>query len=347
MTGIQVERISQTRDLTTFKKLSNLHTSTYDTRTSAKIRKRFSLLFSLLYCFFLCLNLHAQSPAVARLDSNFAETGNPFLMHLTVPQIAGKPTQIDFSPWDSLIPQKNIIQQSDWKIDGDHWTKDLTLLVFDEDTLHLPGLPIRFDAGGTAMTSPLELIVLPTPSPDDPTELSDIKDIHREPVLWTDYWPWFLGVGIVLLVLALFFWLAKRRRHKAAASRLIQLPPHELALKKLGVLMQKQLWQNGLTKQYYAELTFILREYLQQRFLVPALESSSSETIRHLKKQPDFPAALLSQVQELLEQADLAKFAKATPSRTFHEQSIQSVKTLVEQTIPVPKTEEVKTSDER
>lgn len=283
--------------------------------------------------------LSAQTQAVARLDSNLAETGNPFRLHISVPDAAGKPLQLDFSAWKDVVPEKNILKQSGWHIEGEGWINDLTLIVFDAaDTLMLPGLSIRFDGGGTARCNPVELRVVPTPSPDDPVDMHGIKDIHREPVMWIDYLPWALGVGGVLLLLILMYWLANRRQRRKTISRGLGLPPHELARRKLAALAKKELWQNGLTKNYYAELTFIIREYVQQRFSVPALESSTTETIRRLKNSPDFPQFMLPALQDVLQQADLVKFAKARPPASFNEQAIQTAHIIVEQTVPVPVT---------
>ncbi|MEO6039737.1 MAG: hypothetical protein ABIQ93_15090, partial [Saprospiraceae bacterium] len=55
--------------------------------------------------------LRAQVGATAQLDSNVAETGNPFIIHVLSPVAAGKPLEIDFSAWDSVLPPQNILAQ--------------------------------------------------------------------------------------------------------------------------------------------------------------------------------------------------------------------------------------------
>lgn len=218
-----------------------------------------------LLMFVLC-GANGQTQAFAQTDSNYAETGNPFVVHILVPNAAGQPGQIDFSAWDSVVPEENILTQTDWTPDGPFFAKDLTLVFFDADTLLLPPLPIRLRGGGTATTNALELTVVSTPSPDDLVDMSDIKDIRREPALWTDYLPWALAIGGFVLLVVLASWLIGRAQKKhGIASRTVELPPHELALKKLEVLEQKQLWDKGLAKEYCADLTFILREYLEKQ----------------------------------------------------------------------------------
>ena len=294
------------------------------------------------FCCFLGLlllfapGLQAQTGATAALDSNLAETGNPFLLHLRIPKSAGQPSHVAYDAWSDVLPKQNILQQSEWQLGDQGWEKNLTLIVFDADTLLLPPLPIQIKGADTLLTNPLTLVVIPSPAPDDLNDMAEIKDIHKEPVLWTDYLPWAYGIGAFLLCILLIYWILNRRKQQGIQSRLVQLPAHELALKKLEVLRKKQLWQQGDLKAYYAALTFIVREYLRERFDIPALESASGETIQQLQKHTAFPTELIAPLQELLQQADLAKFAKATPAADYHERALQLAFDLVKNTIPAP-----------
>jgi hypothetical protein len=280
--------------------------------------------------------LHAQTGAEAELDSNLAETGNPFFLHLRIPKSAGQPLHIAYDAWKGIVNEQNILNQTEWTM-GDHgWEKNLTLILFDADTITFPPLPIAVKGGDTLLTNALSLVVLPSPAPDDLNDMAEIKDIHKEPVLWTDYLPWILGILGCLAVFLGILWWFNRRKKPGMQSRVLQLSPHELALKKLEALRKKQLWQQGALKQYYAELTFIVREYLRERFAIPALESASGETIAQLRKSDQFPADLIPPMQELFRQADLAKFAKAIPAEDFHEQALKLAFDLVQSTIPAP-----------
>jgi hypothetical protein len=297
----------------------------------------FTCLFSILFLLLCSTIAGAQSDARAELDSNYAETGNPFAVHLRVPQSAGQPLQIDFSPWDSLVPERNILSQSEWLPDGQSFSKNLLFVFFDADTLMLPPLPIRLHGGYTLFTNPLEIRILSTPSPDDLNDMADIKDIVREPAHWTDYLPWAAAIGGLILIVIAGAWLVGRaiqRKKQAAISRSVELPPHDLALKKLDALAQKRWWDNGLVKDYAAELTFIVREYLEKRYQVPALECTSEELLRHLH-QTDFPAPLREPLRDLLTHADLVKFARATPSATFRDDGETFARKMILETKPV------------
>lgn len=293
--------------------------------------------FPIFYFLIALANASAQSDARAELDSNHVETGNPFVVHLSVPKSLGQPRDIDFSAWENLVPPQNILRQTEWNSEGQFFTKNLTIIFFDEDSLTLPPLPILLNGGETALTNPLEIAVLPTPSPNDLIDMAPIKDIRRERVRWMDYLPWAIAIFAFMLLVVLAAWLIGRsqmQRKQAAMSRNAGLPPHELALKKLDALVQKQLWHKGLVKEYCAELTFIVREYLEKRYQILALESTSEEILNALQKT-DFPQHLRPELQNLLTKADLVKFAKATPPETFHEEAMTFAKKIISETKPI------------
>lgn len=283
---------------------------------------------------------HAQ--AGAAFDSSLVETGEAFRLHLTVQESAGSPESVDFSAWDSIFPPQNILKQSGWRQAGDQWLNDVTLITFDSAELNLPPIAIRFRDGHAEQTNPLTLRVIPTPSPEDPNDLADISDIRREPFRWLDALPWVLIIGGLLGLATLIWWLLIRRKKKGPRSRMVQLPAHELALRQLDTLAQRGLWQSQQIKPYYEELTYIVRQYLQQRFGIPALESVSDEILQQLAAT-DFPAEQRPALSEMLRAADWVKFAKGDPPADFHETALHNARQLVLQTIPKPTTETVTT----
>jgi hypothetical protein len=297
---------------------------------------RKALKLSIFFCGFLLLPAiaPAQADAVARLDSAWVETGDTFVLHLAVPFSTGTPGAVDFSRWENVFPKENVLRQSGWSRVGQFWNKNLTLVYFDSAMLTLPALGIQLSGNQRALTNAVQIEVYPTKAPDDPNDLSDIKDIHREPWQWLDFLPIILIALAVALALLLYrFYYVRRKR--GINSRKVELPPHQLALKKLDQLAKQQLWQQGRVKDYYAELTFILREYLEKRFGLRALESTSTEITRDLRAL-DVPGTLLPPLDELLVQADLAKFARGEPPRQFHEPALDHVRALVKATEPKP-----------
>ena len=270
------------------------------------------------FCLFWGIQVNAQVGLSA--DSNHVETGNLLALYVDVPEGMGPPDTLQLAQWSAVIDPKNILNQSPWMPTGTAFRKTISVLFFEADTILIPPLPLLFSGGDTLFTNGLNIVVMATPAPEQLTDMAPIKEIHREPTLWVDYLPWILGGLAVLGIIGLFFWLANGRAAAKIKHRSIAIPAHELALKKLQVLAQKDLINKGLVKEYYTELTDILREYLANRFEIPAIESTTEETIQALSSTA-FPTADTPMLEYVLSQADEAKFAQWVPADSFYTES--------------------------
>jgi hypothetical protein len=198
----------------------------------------------------------------------------------------------------------------------------------------LPPIGIPYSGNGLSDTAWTTALIMEVRLPTDSLKLNDIKDIVREPAVFADYLPYLYALGaIVLIGLIIWFW-----RHPVKVKKEVPPPPpplpHEVALEQLAALAQKKLWQQGMVKEYHSELTHIVREYLEGRFDINALEETTEEILDQLRKR-NLPSALRQRLEEILQTADMVKFAKAQPTAQFHEQAFESVKAFVEQTKPV------------
>ena len=144
-----------------------------------------------------------------------------------------------------------------------------------------------------------------------------IKAIQNEPYTFDDfksYLWWFLGI-LLLLVLILYFVLRKKKTLEEIEAR---IPPYQLALNRLKILDEKQLWQKNKIKKYYVELTDIVRSYIERELSIPALESTTDELMETISdfnssSSLNIPDETIKKLQKLLKEADLVKFAKHKP----------------------------------
>ena len=213
------------------------------------------------------------------------------------------------------------------------------LQTFDTGYVYVPELFVTYQTPDgqtdTAYTRRIPLAVRGLPVTDE-NELQDIKDIIEEPTRLSDYWPVFLGVGLLVLAgLAFSFWRTRAAR-RAPASPPPPVPPHERALARLDELDGRQLWQSGEIKAFQSELTYILRAYLEERFDVPALESTTRELERELQRRRLLGEAQRQDLAELLRLADTVKFAKAEPPADVHQRGLERVRAFVLATVPPP-----------
>lgn len=291
----------------------------------------------LAICLHLFVAAAAQTSASAIFDRNTVETGDTFVLRVLVAGVNAQPGTVDFSSWRELLPPENILSQTGWTRSGNRWMCQFTLIAFDSALLQLPPLKVPLRLGDTLRSNPLALTVRPTYATADLNEAEPIRDIWREPMLWVDHWPWAAGA---LAGLALMIWLWRRRKKRPVAAPSIVspspvpvVPPHQVALQKLNVLEQKQPWKHGQLEPFYAELSLIVREYLEGRFGIPALESTTRE-ILPLLKTVGFPENLRDTARQVLHESDMTKFAQHPPPAHFHEKALNMARQLILATTP-------------
>ncbi|HLN95225.1 MAG TPA: BatD family protein [Flavobacterium sp.] len=151
-------------------------------------------------------------------------------------------------------------------------------------------------------------------------KMYDIKPIIEAPSDWRR-WLWIIVALALLLVLggvgAGVYYLIKKRQ-KTKLGQAVYKSPIEKATALLQQLDQKALWQKGEVKDYYSELTNIARTYIEEEINVPAMESTTSEVIDSLRREArrknmKLTPETLENLEKVLRQADLVKFAKSKP----------------------------------
>jgi hypothetical protein len=101
----------------------------------------------------------------------------------------------------------------------------------------------------------------------------------------------------------------------------------------MRALEDQRLWQQGDHKAYHSKLTDILRGYIEERYQVPALESTTDELIKELRVS-SLPTEQRDRLENMLRLADLVKFAKTLPSPQENEQMMAGGIQFVETTAP-------------
>lgn len=143
--------------------------------------------------------------------------------------------------------------------------------------------------------------------------------------------------GIGLIILALIIWAIiydirhRKPRRQSVVKPQPKLPPHVVAIKALEELGHRKLWQNGKHKQYYTSLASILKVYIDGRWDIGALDKTTGEVIAALR-DIDMPRESRSDLIDILQTADLVKFAKALPEAEENEANYTRAYYFVENT---------------
>lgn len=189
-------------------------------------------------------------------------------------------------------------------------------------------------------TEPLKIKVNRV-SPENATDIKDIKGPVEIPVNWRFYafWGIVAFVVIVFSVMALLYWTRWRPRAEERARMAPPRPAHELALERLAHIEQMDLIAEGRFKLYYDLVTETLRAYLGARYTLDALEMTTPELLQGLKA-PLKDMELRAKVASVLDEGDMVKFAKLTPEMERAASAISEARLVIERTIPAMFTKE-------
>ena len=147
-----------------------------------------------------------------------------------------------------------------------------------------------------------------------------IKTIKAEPYTLDDFiiYIYILIAALAIIGFWIYWFVIRKRKIEEEEPTYIALKPYDEAIYKLNELDEKLLWQNNKVKEYYSELTEIIRGYIERELKVPALEKTTDEILETLNdfndaESIDTSKETLKKLKKLLQEADLVKFAKSKP----------------------------------
>ncbi|MBF0291164.1 MAG: hypothetical protein HQK86_03310 [Nitrospinae bacterium] len=176
----------------------------------------------------------------------------------------------------------------------------------------------------------------------DPATADKPKDI-KPPVdvelRWGDY-AWAALAALALAIAAYFLYRRwKNRPQKPVSAPLTPpapaRPPYDVALEKLETLKRDDLFGAGRGRDFFFRLSDILREYVEGRYGLLALERTTAELEREFGPSyaPDHARnAFLS----MLRACDMVKFAKVEPVKLQADEALEKALMFVESTRPAP-----------
>ena len=218
--------------------------------------------------------------------------------------------------------------------------QNLTVTSFDSGSYVIRPIIFKYSQKGdtaTYFTETLPVTIdVQTIQTDQKADIKPIKPPLKAPVTFRELLPW---IGLVLILVALsaliYYYLKTKKQVKpVVTSRLnATIPPYEAAIEALDSLRLKKLWQSGRVKEYYSEMTDIVREYIELRYPVRALEMTTGE-IQSAIRQTDINTSAREKLVKVLTLADLVKFAKEQPLPLENDQCLNECIEFVRETKP-------------
>ncbi len=123
-----------------------------------------------------------------------------------------------------------------------------------------------------------------------------------------------------------------KKRNKPEAKAIPPRPAHEIAYEALRELMSRDYLKAGKVREYYFELSNIVRHYIENRFQLKAPEMTTEEFLTTLKHAEILNREQKGVIREFLSHCDMVKFAKYLPDEREIELSYDSAKKLIDGT---------------
>ena len=207
-----------------------------------------------------------------------------------------------------------------------------TLTAFQLGEFVLEPVQIQYRVGGgEAQTLTAEKIFLTVKSVAEGEVKTDIRGIKQ--VLAMPLGRTGLLFTLILLILGvslILFRILGRKKTAILTPAEPLLSPEEQALGALHQLFDSDWIRRGKFREYYLRFSEILRLYFERRLQIAALEATTEEILRAMRQQ-ELPLDLRTQIQDVLEFSDLAKFAKWKPEPLQVVKLNQKSKQIVEE----------------
>ena len=195
--------------------------------------------------------------------------------------------------------------------------KKYGLTQFDSGKYLVPKLPVIIN-GKKVFSDSIKIEISDVKVDTLKQKMYDIKNII--PVK-SDFGNWWIYLLILLGLAVIGYFVYRFIKKKKTEEKPVVVEfksPIEKATTLLQQLEKKELWQKGEIKNYYSELTDIARNYIEEEIQIPAMESTTSELIEGLRnaakqKKLKLSAETVENLEKVLKQADLVKFAKVKP----------------------------------
>jgi hypothetical protein len=208
--------------------------------------------------------------------------------------------------------------------DGTMLSRKLWLIYVDEPgTFTIPAIEIEYlsagDTPGRISTDPIDVEVLSNlAASEQPGELRDIKGPSFIP---KRYGRLYSLIGVVVVILgaigAVIYFVARRQ---AIPKLLPTVPPEDEAMERLLRIKGRNLVGEGRFKQYFIEVSGVVRHYIERMFGVTAPEMTTEEFLIHTASENVLKTEWRELLEEFLTSSDMVKFARYRPTENECEQ---------------------------
>jgi hypothetical protein len=248
-------------------------------------------------------------PIKSSIDARDLTVGDKFVLTTEAPS----DVKIEPAPLERMLGDATVlsplVKAKKTRMGNDVYA--CTLAIYKPGEAKIP-TPVFRSAGDTTTFSGDTITVnVVSVLPPDTTKLQ-VADIRGPRKLRGPLWPYFLGALLIALIVSSVIIIRNKLRRHVTQLVAPPIPPWELAFKQLDELKAARHLEFGRFKQFYFELSMIVRAYIEKRYETPAVESTTFE-LENDGRIMEIDSGLRSRLFDLFYRADPVKFAKSIP----------------------------------
>lgn len=306
--------------------------------------------FIISMCFLAAPPAEAQ---MLKVTPDSILTGDRAELSLLVPLDAGE--KIRFPQFeDTLIDGIEILEKKNPDTINNKLRHRYTITAFEDSTFIIPPFPFLID-GDTGQSLSLMLKVsyyrpdsafMSKIDTSQAVPLADIKEPVNTPLSFAEFKERYgkliliILAGMLILAAGIYIYIRRKQNKPIFAPAPPKVPPHVKALQALENIKEKGIPQGEKMRKFYDEVSYIIRVYIEERYAIPAPDYISFEIISALKQKTDIESKQIDNIEQLLQTADMVKFAKYSPALYISERNLKYAFDFVN------KTKEIEEDDE-
>ena len=255
------------------------------------------------------------------------------------------PKAKDFAPFELI---------NEFKVDTNYLdkkfiiSKQFALTFFDSGTYYIPSQKLSLLDKEIKLDS-FKVTINSTKIDTTKQGLYDIKPIMKSNTKF-DFLFW-LYILIFIIVFCTFLYF---KNHIFSFFTIYKLEveyltPYEKAVTELSKIKDLNYLSEIDIKTYYSDLTFVIRNFIEEKIIDNALECTTKELIQKLSllktsKKLNFSNSTLKNIEDVFSRADLVKFAKYEPDTQSASTDLETLTKELEKIkliLPEPSEEEL------
>ena len=255
------------------------------------------------------------------------------------------PKAKDFSPFELI---------NDFKVDTNYLdkkiiiSKQFALTFFDSGTYYIPSQKLNLLNNEIELDS-FKITINDVKIDTTKQGLYDIKPIMKSNTQF-DFLFW-LYILMFIIIICIFLYFKNQILSFFTIQKLEveYLTPYEKAVSELSKIKKLNNLSELDIKTYYSNLTFVIRNFIEEKIIDNALECTTKELIQKLSllktsKKLNFSNSTLKNIEDVFSRADLVKFAKFVPdtqSASIDLETLTKELEKIKSILPQPSKEEL------